>query len=306
MKYLSRTGISLLVLAVLTMLCHSPTLADTVVSGNTVLNIGNTGYYGPVTAEDNATVNYLGSSLSTTIGGNPSFNITGLDYSTINILYPANLSGQAVAFGNSTVNILDTIPASVAGYEPDGGSIGDQYFVGQSGTLNLSGIGVTLTLLGKNWYYDYGLNAWFDRYQLTGTTPDGWPFAPPGSPNSGTIVWVEDTGLPTLTFQVKVNGTTVIGAGMLSSLMSSSTVSGGTVLNGTVTLSGPVSTDTVVGLSSSDSAKVRLHRAVIIPAGSQSATFVINTYRSHVTKTVTLQASLGPVVQTEDLTITGR
>ena len=229
MKYLSKIGISLLVLAVLAMLCYSPALADTVVSGNTVLNLGNTGYYGPVTAEDNATVNYLGSGLSTTIGGNPSFNINGLDHSTINILYPANLPSQAVAFGNSTINVLDTTPASAEDDEPDGGSIVEQYFVGQAGILNLSGTGLTLTLLGKNWYDDYGLNVWLDRYQLSGMAPDGWPFAPPGSPNGGTIVSVQDTGLPTLTFQVKVNGTTVLGAGMLSSLLFSSTVSGGIV-----------------------------------------------------------------------------
>ena len=83
-------------------------------------------------------------------------------------------------------------------------------------------------------------------------------------------------------------------------------VPGGTVVTATVTLSGPAPVDTVVGLSSSDSSVVRLHRAVIVPAGSSSATFAINTYRSHTTKTVTIQATLGAVTQTGDLTITGR
>ena len=85
-----------------------------------------------------------------------------------------------------------------------------------------------------------------------------------------------------------------------------SPVPGGTVVAATVTLSGPAATDTVVGLTSSDSSVVRVHRAMIVPAGSSSATFLINTYRSHVTKTVTIQATLGSVVQAKDLTITGR
>lgn len=85
-----------------------------------------------------------------------------------------------------------------------------------------------------------------------------------------------------------------------------SPVPGGTVLTATVTLSGPASTDTVVGLSSSDPITVRVFRSVLIPAGSQSATFTINTFRSHTTKTVTISATLGQTVQSQDLTITGR
>ena len=83
-------------------------------------------------------------------------------------------------------------------------------------------------------------------------------------------------------------------------------VPGGTVLSGTVTLSGITPTDVVVGLSSSNSATIRLHRAVIVLAGSSSATFEIDTYRSHVTKTVTITAVLAPVTVTRDLTISGR
>lgn len=92
----------------------------------------------------------------------------------------------------------------------------------------------------------------------------------------------------------------------LDSLTFPSPVPGGTVLTATVTLNRITSSDVVVGLSSSDSAVVRVHRAVIIPAGSSSATFPINTFRSHVTKTVTITATLGTVVQTQNLTITGR
>ena len=93
---------------------------------------------------------------------------------------------------------------------------------------------------------------------------------------------------------------------VLSSLSFLTPVPGGTVLNGTVTLSGIAASDVVVGLSSSDSSVIRIHRAVIVPAGSSSAMFEIDTYRSHVTKTVTLQATLAAVVLTKDLTITGR
>ena len=93
---------------------------------------------------------------------------------------------------------------------------------------------------------------------------------------------------------------------VLSSLNFPSPVPCGTVVTATVTLSGPAPTDTVIGLSSSDQSVVRINRGVIIPAGSSSATFAINTYRSHVTQTVTVTATLGTVVQTIPLTITGR
>ena len=78
------------------------------------------------------------------------------------------------------------------------------------------------------------------------------------------------------------------------------------MLNGTVTLGGPVQSDTVVGLSSSDSSVVRIHRSVIVPAGFSSAPFEIDTYRSHVTKAVSLTATLNGVMLTQPLTITGR
>ena len=93
---------------------------------------------------------------------------------------------------------------------------------------------------------------------------------------------------------------------VLSSVSFPSPVPGGTVLTATVTLSGPALADTVVGLSSSDSSVVRLNRAVVVPAGASSATFAINTFRSHTTKTVTITATLGAVTLTKDLTITGR
>lgn len=93
---------------------------------------------------------------------------------------------------------------------------------------------------------------------------------------------------------------------VVSSLAFPSSVSGGTVVTATVTLSSAAPFDTAVGLSSSDSSVVRLHRSVIILAGSSSATFAINTYRSHVTKTVTITATLGTAALTKDLTITGR
>lgn len=99
----------------------------------------------------------------------------------------------------------------------------------------------------------------------------------------------------------------------LASLTFPSPVPGGTVVGATVTLARVMPTDTLVGLSSSDSSVARVHRAVIIPAGSSSATFTISTYRSSVTKTVTIRAALGQVVLagpgqavvTAPLTITG-
>ena len=100
--------------------------------------------------------------------------------------------------------------------------------------------------------------------------------------------------------------TVIIAPAVLTSLTFPSPVPGGTVVSATVTLSGITPTDVVVGLSSSDSAIVRLHRAVIVPAGSSSATFPINTFRSHTTKTVTITATLGQIVQSQDLTISGR
>jgi len=99
----------------------------------------------------------------------------------------------------------------------------------------------------------------------------------------------------------------------LASLTFPSPVPGGTVVTATVTLPAVMPTDTLVGLSSSDSSVVRVHRAMIVPAGARSATFTINTYRSPVTKTVTIRAALGQVVLTgpgqmvltTPLTITG-
>jgi len=91
----------------------------------------------------------------------------------------------------------------------------------------------------------------------------------------------------------------------LVSLMLPSPVAGGTVVTGTVRLNGPAPGDTVVGLSSSDSSVVRVHRAVVIPAGSSSVTFPITTYHSPTTRTVTIRATLGSVVLTAPLTING-
>ena len=92
----------------------------------------------------------------------------------------------------------------------------------------------------------------------------------------------------------------------LTSLTFLTPIPGETVLSGTVTLSGITPTDVVIGLSSTNSATIRLHRAVIVPAGSSSATFEIGTYRSHVTKTVTITANLNTTTLTRDLTISGR
>ena len=97
-----------------------------------------------------------------------------------------------------------------------------------------------------------------------------------------------------------------VSALVLVSLSFPSPVPGGTIVYATVTLSGITASDVVVGLSSSDSSVVRLHRAVVVQAGSSSATFPINTFRSHVTQGVTITASLNGVVKTVPLTITGR
>ena len=92
----------------------------------------------------------------------------------------------------------------------------------------------------------------------------------------------------------------------LSALGVPASVPGGTVITATVTLDGVALTDTVIGLGSSNPSVVRINRGVIVPAGSSSATFTINTYRSHVTQSVTVRASEGAQVLTMPLTITGR
>ena len=91
----------------------------------------------------------------------------------------------------------------------------------------------------------------------------------------------------------------------LSSLTVPSPAAGGTVVTATVTLNFITPTDAVIGLSSSDSSVVRVHRAVVIPAGSSSVTFPITTYHNPATKTVTIQATLSSVVLTKTLIITG-
>ncbi len=91
----------------------------------------------------------------------------------------------------------------------------------------------------------------------------------------------------------------------LTSLAVPAPAAGGTAVTGTVTLNGPAPSALVVGLSSSDSSAVRVHRAVVIPAGSSGATFTINTYHSPATKMVTIRAALGQVLLTAPLTITG-
>ena len=120
-----------------------------------------------------------------------------------------------------------------------------------------------------------------------------------GAFGTGTVV---ETGLSNPTFLAFGPSAVPV----LVSLSFPSPVPGGTVVSATVTLSGPAQADVVVGLSSSDSSVVRLHRAVVVQAGSSSATFPINTFRSHVTQAVTITASLNGVVKTVPLTITGR
>ena len=145
--------------------------------------------------------------------------------------------------------------------------------------------------------------------------PNGQPFVPNAALSGVTLASVADPastvlfqdtapytgGAPAIAF---VDGH-VVHAG-LDALSVPCPVSGGSVVTATVTLSGKAASDVVVGLSSSDSSVVRLHRAVVIPAGQSSATFTVNTYRSHTTKTVTLRASLNEAAATAPLTITGR
>ena len=82
-------------------------------------------------------------------------------------------------------------------------------------------------------------------------------------------------------------------ANALASLTFPASVPGGTVVTATATLAGVPPPVEIIGLSSSDPSVVRLHRGVSVPPGSSSATFTISTYRSHVTKTVTITATLG-------------
>jgi len=91
----------------------------------------------------------------------------------------------------------------------------------------------------------------------------------------------------------------------LASLTFPPTAAGGAVVTATVILNFVMPTDAIVGLSSTDSSVVRVHRAVVIPAGSTSATFPIITYPNPTTQAVTIQAVLGPVVLTKVLTVTG-
>ena len=93
---------------------------------------------------------------------------------------------------------------------------------------------------------------------------------------------------------------------ILASLSFPSSVECGSIVTATVTLTGVTSSDIVVGTGSSDPSIVRINRGIIIPAGSSSATFAINTFRSHITKTVTITATSGQVALTKNLTITGR
>lgn len=137
------------------------------------------------------------------------------------------------------------------------------------GTINIYGTGLTLA-----------------NGVLTGTLLDGEPLSAAYQEVNGTLNLLNSPALLALTVRPSVPG--------------------GTVVTATVTLSAVTPTDAVVGLSSSDSSVVRLHRAVIVPAGASSATFDINTYRSHVTQTVTIQAALGAAALTQNLTIVGR
>ncbi len=95
-------------------------------------------------------------------------------------------------------------------------------------------------------------------------------------------------------------------SGELTALSVPSSVPCGTVVTATVTLDRAAPSDIVIGLSSSNPATIRVQQTVVIPAGSASATFTINTYRSHTTNAVTIQASDGQITQTVPLTIQGR
>ena len=185
-----------------------------------------------------------------------------------------NSSGQASS-QPVALNASGQIIGTATAYDTDHTYIGSTPFLYSGGTLyNLSSLitgGVGWTGLSVTGINDFG--------QIVGN----------GTHNGNPEAFLLTPALPVLSF-----------------LAFASPVPGGTVVTATVTLNGPAPTDTVVGLSSSDSSVVRVHRAVIVPAGSSSATFSINTYRSHVTKTVTITATLGTVVQAQDLTISGR
>ena len=96
------------------------------------------------------------------------------------------------------------------------------------------------------------------------------------------------------------------GTPTLASLTFPASVPCGTVVTATLTLSAAAPADTTVGLSSSDPAAGRVPQTVLVPAGASSATFPLGTFRSHTTKTVTVQATLGSVAQTASLTVMGR
>ncbi len=136
---------------------------------------------------------------------------------------------------------------------------------------------------------------------LTGTAPNLTYTPAAGYSGPDSLTFSASDGVET-----SASATVVIQVLTLSSLAFVSPVPGGTVLTATVTLSAAGTSDTVVGTASSDPSVVRVPPALVIPAGSSGATFLIATFRSHTTKAVTITATLGSAVRTVPLTITGR
>ena len=244
---------------------------------------------------------------------------------------PALPLTYAVATGPTHGTLSGTAPNLT--YTPTAGYIGSDAFTFRvsNGVNTSSAATVSITIVGAPTANNQSVAVAFNTttaVTLTGSDPNAPPrsltYTVTTAPAHGTLSGTAPnlTYTPTAgytgpdSFQFTVsNGINTSSAAtvsltvnpvFLASLTFLTPVPCGTVLSGTVTLSGVTPIDVVVGLSSSNSATIRLHRAVIVLAGSSSATFEIDTFRSHVTKTVTITANLDAVTLTRDLTITGR
>src|SRR6185437_3368164 len=115
---------------------------------------------------------------------------------------------------------------------------------------------------------------------------------------------IQDDVSMTAKSTVTLSLTSTEGIALSSLSLNPAGVTGGTSVTGTVNLSGPAPADGVSIALSSDNASANVANAVIIAAGSSSATFTVSTNSVASAASATITANYGGSSKTALLTIT--
>jgi hypothetical protein len=145
----------------------------------------------------------------------------------------------------------------------------------------------------------------------TAAQPPPTVTVPAGEPSTSVLIPTREVAADTLvTITASWNGSVITSQFTLtppvppaSIVIDPATTTGTNGSSGVVRIASPVSTDTLIALSSSNEAIARTDHFVMIPAGAVAGSFLIFTSPPAATTTVTIAASAGGVTKSAPLTV---